>query len=50
MLQVPESAVTRDHKAVSGADAKNAVVGVWASTERRSSTITGISIDQIVSR
>jgi Domain of unknown function (DUF4331) len=35
VLQVPESAVTRDGKAVSGPAAPNAVVGVWASTERR---------------
>src|SRR6185503_923552 len=35
VLQVPESAVTRDGKPVGGASAKNAVVGVWASTERR---------------
>src|SRR4051812_9766346 len=33
-LQVPEAAVTRDRRAVSGADAADAVVGVWASTER----------------
>jgi hypothetical protein len=35
VLQVPESEVTRDHRSVSGATAKNAVVGVWASTERQ---------------
>ena len=35
VLQVPEAQVTRDGKAVSGAAAKNAVVGVWATTERR---------------
>ena len=34
MLQVPEAQVTRDGKAVAGADAANAVVGVWATTER----------------
>jgi hypothetical protein len=34
-LQVPESEVTRNHKPVAGPDAGNAVVGVWASTERR---------------
>ncbi|HZB77497.1 MAG TPA: DUF4331 domain-containing protein [Solirubrobacteraceae bacterium] len=33
-LQVPEAHVTRDRRAVAGADAANAVVGVWASTER----------------
>src|SRR3954463_8753277 len=35
VLQVPVSRVTRDRKSVSGQDAPNAVVGVWASTERR---------------
>jgi hypothetical protein len=35
VLQVPEAQVTRDGKAVSGAGAKNAVIGVWATTERR---------------
>ncbi len=35
-LQVPDSDVTRDGKAVSGPKAANAVVGVWTSTERRS--------------
>ena len=35
ILQVPEGQVTRNHKAVSGPDASNAVVGVWSTTERR---------------
>ncbi len=35
VLQVPESQVTRDGKSVSGAGAGNAVVGVWATTERK---------------
>jgi hypothetical protein len=35
VLQVPESAVTVDGKSVGAADASNAVVGVWSSTERR---------------
>jgi Domain of unknown function (DUF4331) len=34
VLQVPEADVTRDGKSVSGPTADNAVVGVWASTER----------------
>jgi hypothetical protein len=34
VLQVPETEVTRDHKAVADAKAANAVVGVWASTNR----------------
>jgi hypothetical protein len=41
VLQVPESSVTRDHKAVSGPAAPNAVVGVWASTERRALEVSG---------
>ena len=40
VLQVPEAAVTRDRKAVSGAGASNAVVGVWSSTERRRLQVT----------
>jgi len=39
VLQVPEAQVTRDGKAVAGAGAKNAVVGVWATTERRRITV-----------
>ena len=34
-LQVPESDVTRNGRSVSGADAGNAVVGVWTTTERK---------------
>src|SRR3954464_4551701 len=41
VLQVPEAAVTRDGKAVSGPAAPNAVVGVWASTERRALQVSG---------
>jgi uncharacterized protein DUF4331 len=41
VLQVPESQVTRDGKAVSAPDAANAVVGVWASTERRALQVSG---------
>jgi hypothetical protein len=36
VLQIPESKVTRDGRSVSGAGARNAVVGVWATTERKS--------------
>jgi hypothetical protein len=43
VLQVPEREVTRDGKQVSGANAKNAVVGVWATTERRSDQVLGTS-------
>jgi Domain of unknown function (DUF4331) len=41
VLQVPESHVTRNRKAVGSASASNAVVGVWASTERESLRVTG---------
>jgi Domain of unknown function (DUF4331) len=34
-LQVPESDVTRNGRSVSGADAGNAVIGVWTTTERK---------------
>jgi hypothetical protein len=40
VIQVPEAQVTRDHKAVSGPSASNAVVGVWSSTERRRFQVT----------
>ena len=41
VLQVPEREVTRDGRQVSGMNAKNAVVGVWATTERRSDKVLG---------
>jgi uncharacterized protein DUF4331 len=41
VLQVPEREVTRDGKQVPGANAGNAVVGVWATTERRSDGVLG---------
>src|SRR3954466_14910831 len=41
VLQVPESNVTRNGKPVASPSAPNAVVGVWASTERRSLSIAG---------
>ena len=40
VLQVPEAQVTKNHQAVAGADASNAVVGVWSSTERRALQVT----------
>jgi hypothetical protein len=40
VLQVPESAVTKDRKAVATKDSSNAVVGVWSSTERRKFQVT----------
>jgi len=44
-MQVPEADVTRDHKPVSGPDADNATVGVWASTERRKLQVTNARFD-----
>jgi len=44
-MQVPESDVTRDQKPVSGPDAENATVGVWASTERRKLQVTNARFD-----
>src|SRR4029450_6316209 len=41
VLQVPESQVTRDGNSVANAGASNAVVGVWASTERQWISVTG---------
>ena len=41
VLQVPEREVTRDGKQVSGPKAKNAVAGVWSTTERRSYSVRG---------
>jgi Domain of unknown function (DUF4331) len=41
VLQVPEREVTRNGKQVSGASARNAVVGVWSTTERRSDQVLG---------
>jgi hypothetical protein len=40
VLQVPEADVTRDHRAVAGPSAANAVIGVWSSTERRRLQVT----------
>jgi len=40
VMQIPERLVTRDGEPVASADAKNAVVGVWSSTERRRLEVT----------
>ena len=40
VLQVPKGEVTRNGRAVSGPKAPNAVVGVWATTERRRLQVT----------
>src|SRR5919106_786505 len=39
VLQVPESQVTRDGRSVRDAKSSNAVVGVWATTERKKLTV-----------
>ena len=41
VLQIPERLVTRNHRSVAGADAANAVVGVWSTTERRRLQVSG---------
>jgi hypothetical protein len=43
IMQIPEAQVTRNGKSVSSADAKNAVVGVWSTTERRKLQVTDAS-------
>ena len=40
IMQIPEALVTRDHQPVASADAANAVVGVWSTTERRKLEVT----------
>ena len=45
VLQVPESKVTKNHRSVSGADAVNAVVGVWSTTERKRIEVTNADFD-----
>ena len=41
VLQVPASEVTTDGRPVSGPKARNAVVGVWSTTERRAPSVNG---------
>src|SRR5512133_848554 len=41
LLQVPEKQVTVNHKKVKSEKSKNAVVGVWASTERQALDVNG---------
>ncbi len=40
VMQVPEAEVTKNGRSVAGEGAANAVVGVWASTERRALQVT----------
>jgi len=41
VMQIPERLVTRDHESVSSADSRNAVVGVWSTTERKRLQVNG---------
>jgi hypothetical protein len=43
VLQVPEREVTRDHKQVADMKSSDAVVGVWATTERQRESVVGAS-------
>ena len=45
VLQIPERLVTRDGEMVEDADAFNAVVGVWSTTERRKLEVQNASFD-----
>jgi hypothetical protein len=45
VMQIPERLVTRDGKPVASADGKNAVVGIWSSTERRRLEVTNGDFD-----
>jgi hypothetical protein len=40
IMQIPEKDVTKNHQSVADADASNAVVGVWSTTERRKLEVT----------
>ena len=44
VLQIPERLVTKNREPVSGADAANAVVGVWSSTDRRRLQVTNANL------
>jgi len=41
IMQIPEREVTKNHNPVANADASNAVVGVWSTTERRKLEVSG---------
>ena len=45
ILQIPENAVTRDGRTVTGANDPEAVIGVWASTDRRRLQVTNSDRD-----
>jgi hypothetical protein len=44
VMQIPERLVTRNGQDVTSADAKNAVVGVWSTTERRKLEVTNAGL------
>jgi len=46
VMQIPEEQVTRNKQAVASADASNAVVGVWSSTERKKLEVTNSNFDR----
>jgi hypothetical protein len=46
VMQIPERLVTKNRRAVSSPDAANAVVGVWASTERRRVEVTNLDFNR----
>ena len=46
VLQLPERQVTRDGKSVKSAAAKNAVIGVWSTTERRRLEVQNADFDR----
>ena len=50
VLQVPEGQVTRNRKKVTAPEANNAVVGVWASTERRKIEVVNANFNQLPPR
>ncbi len=47
VLQVPEREVTRDRKQVSSPNARNSVVGVWASTDRRKLEVSNADYNKL---
>ncbi len=46
VMQIPERLVTKNRRAVTSPDSPNAVVGVWASTERRRLEVTNATFNR----
>ena len=46
VMQIPERELTRNGRPVADAEAANAVVGVWSTTERRKLELTGADYDK----